>query len=49
MARNKALIKPELLVWTRNRAKVSIEDAAQAVSVAVEALEAWEGRRRSDG
>ena len=38
----KALIKPKLLVWTRNRAKVTLEDAAQAANVAVEDVQAWE-------
>ena len=38
----KALIKPELLVWTRNRAKATLEDAAQAAGVGVENIQAWE-------
>lgn len=42
MATAKALVKPELLVWTRNRAKVRAEDAAKAANVDVERLEAWE-------
>jgi Zn-dependent peptidase ImmA (M78 family)/DNA-binding XRE family transcriptional regulator len=42
MAAFKALVKPELLVWTRKRAKVRTEDAAKAANVAVERLEAWE-------
>lgn len=41
-AATKALVKPELLLWTRKRAKVSAEDAAKAAHVAVERLEAWE-------
>ena len=42
MAASKALIKPALLVWTRERAKVKREDAAKAANVSVERLEAWE-------
>jgi Zn-dependent peptidase ImmA (M78 family) len=42
MAATKALVKPALLVWTRNRAKVRLEDAAKAAHVDVERLEAWE-------
>jgi Zn-dependent peptidase ImmA (M78 family)/DNA-binding XRE family transcriptional regulator len=42
MPSTKALIKPELLVWTRNRAKITLEDAAQAVNVAAEDVQAWE-------
>ncbi len=38
----KALIKPELLGWARNRAKVTVEDAAKAASVEPETLEGWE-------
>jgi Zn-dependent peptidase ImmA (M78 family) len=38
----KALVKPELLRWTRSRAKVSIKDAAKAANVSVERLQAWE-------
>jgi Zn-dependent peptidase ImmA (M78 family)/DNA-binding XRE family transcriptional regulator len=38
----KALVKPELLVWARRSAKVSIEDAAKAVNVAAERIEEWE-------
>jgi Zn-dependent peptidase ImmA (M78 family)/DNA-binding XRE family transcriptional regulator len=38
----KALIKPELLIWTRNRAKVTLADAAKAASVSVEELKSWE-------
>ena len=38
----KALIKPELLTWTRNRAKVTVEDAAKAASVSVDEIETWE-------
>lgn len=38
----KALVKPELLVWTRKRAKVKAEDAAKAANVTVERLEGWE-------
>src|ERR1700730_10360537 len=38
----KALVKPELLRWARNRAKVKLEDAAKAAHVPVERLQAWE-------
>jgi Zn-dependent peptidase ImmA (M78 family)/DNA-binding XRE family transcriptional regulator len=38
----KALIKPALLVWTRNRAKVTLEDAAKAAGVEAEVVQAWE-------
>ena len=42
MAAAKALVKPDLLTWTRNRSKVRAEDAAKAANVSVERLEAWE-------
>jgi Zn-dependent peptidase ImmA (M78 family)/DNA-binding XRE family transcriptional regulator len=38
----KALIKPELLSWTRNRAKVTVDDAAKAAGVEAEVIAAWE-------
>jgi Zn-dependent peptidase ImmA (M78 family) len=38
----KALVKPELLVWARRTAKVSVEEAAKAVNVAGERIEGWE-------
>jgi Zn-dependent peptidase ImmA (M78 family)/DNA-binding XRE family transcriptional regulator len=38
----KALIKPELLIWARNRAKLELHDAAKAANVEAETLEAWE-------
>ena len=38
----KALVKPALLRWARNRAKVKLEDAAKAAHVLPERLEAWE-------
>ena len=38
----KALIKPELLVWTRNRAKVTVADAAKVTNVTAGDIEAWE-------
>lgn len=38
----KALVKPELLVWARRSAKVTVEDAAKAVNVAAERIEKWE-------
>ena len=42
MAAIRALVKPALLVWARQRAKVKPEDAAKAANVPVERLEAWE-------
>jgi len=39
---NKALIKHELLGWARNRAKVTLHDAAKAAKVEPETLEGWE-------
>src|SRR5215831_13808574 len=41
----KALVKPELLRWARNRAKVKLQDAAKAAHVSPERVKAWE----SDG
>jgi len=38
----KAIVKPELLAWTRKRAKVKLTDAAKAANVTVERLAAWE-------
>jgi Zn-dependent peptidase ImmA (M78 family) len=38
----KALVKPELLRWARDRAKVKLEDAAKAAHVPVDRLQAWE-------
>jgi transcriptional regulator with XRE-family HTH domain len=38
----KALVKPELLVWARDRAKVKPEDAAKAAHISVERLQEWE-------
>jgi Zn-dependent peptidase ImmA (M78 family)/DNA-binding XRE family transcriptional regulator len=38
----KALIKHELLSWARNRAKVTVDDAAKAANVERETLERWE-------
>jgi len=43
MASIKALVKSDLLVWTRKRAKVKADEAAKAAGVPVERLEAWEG------
>jgi Zn-dependent peptidase ImmA (M78 family)/DNA-binding XRE family transcriptional regulator len=48
MASIKAIVKPELLVWTRQRAKVTIEDAAKAVHVSIERLQAWETEGEED-
>jgi len=42
MAAVKALIKHELLVWARERAKLKIDDAAKAVNVSPERIEQWE-------
>src|SRR3954451_22816700 len=42
MATVRAHIKPELLHWTRNRAKVPLEDAAKAAGVSAERLTSWE-------
>jgi Zn-dependent peptidase ImmA (M78 family)/DNA-binding XRE family transcriptional regulator len=42
VASPKALIKPELLGWARDRAKVTVEDAARAANVEPETLKAWE-------
>src|ERR1035441_803790 len=42
VAGTKALIKSELLGWARNRAKVTVGDAAKAVNVEPETLKAWE-------
>jgi Zn-dependent peptidase ImmA (M78 family)/DNA-binding XRE family transcriptional regulator len=38
----KALIKPELLGWARDRAEITLDDAAKAVNVAPGMLQAWE-------
>jgi Zn-dependent peptidase ImmA (M78 family)/DNA-binding XRE family transcriptional regulator len=42
MAGTKAIVKPALLAWARDRAKVRAEDAAKAANVDLERLEAWE-------
>lgn len=42
MAPIKALVKPVILRWARDRAKVRPEDAARAAHVSVERLLAWE-------
>lgn len=42
MATIKALVKPALLRWARDRAKVKLEDAAKAAHVSPERLEVWE-------
>jgi Zn-dependent peptidase ImmA (M78 family)/DNA-binding XRE family transcriptional regulator len=41
----KAIIKPELLTWTRNRAKVTVADAAKAANVEAADIERWEAGR----
>jgi len=38
----KAIIKPELLKWTRNRARVTVHEGAKAAGVAAEDLQRWE-------
>jgi len=43
----KALIKAELLSWARDRARVSVEDAAKAANVPPEMLKAWEAGEAS--
>jgi Zn-dependent peptidase ImmA (M78 family) len=48
MATIKALVKPELLRWARDRAKVKLEDAAKAAHVSIERLEAWESDSSAD-
>lgn len=42
VASPKALIKHELLAWARNRAKISLDDAAKAAKVGPETLVGWE-------
>ena len=42
MASIKAIVKPEILVWTRERAGVKVEDAAKAAGVSMERLLEWE-------
>lgn len=42
MTSTKALIKAELLGWARDRAKVTVVDAAKAANVEPETLQAWE-------
>jgi Zn-dependent peptidase ImmA (M78 family) len=42
MATIKALVKPALLRWARDRAKVKLDDAAKAAHVSPERVEAWE-------
>jgi Zn-dependent peptidase ImmA (M78 family) len=48
MATIKALVKPALLRWARDRAKVKLEDAAKAAHVSAERLEAWESDSNAD-
>src|SRR6185312_12387070 len=48
MAAIKALVKPAILRWARNRAKVKAEDAAKAAHVPVERLLAWESEDDDD-
>ena len=49
MAATRALVKPALLVWARQRAKVKPEDAAKAAGVTVERLAAWESVANEEG
>lgn len=42
MATTKTLIKPELLVWARKRANVTLDDAAKAANVTAQDIEPWE-------
>jgi len=49
MATIKALVIPELLRWARNRAKVKLEDAAEAAHVTAERLQIWENATGEDG
>ena len=44
----KALVKPAILRWARDRAKVKPEDAAKAAHVTVERLLAWESDKDDD-
>ena len=44
MATIRALVKPALLRWARNRAKVKLEDAAKAAHVSAERLASMGGR-----
>lgn len=37
-----ALVEPSLLKWARERASLSLEDAAHKIGVDLEQLEAWE-------
>ena len=48
MANIKALVKPALLRWARDRAKLKPEDAAKAAHVAVERVLAWEADHDDD-
>ncbi len=49
MAATRALVKPALLIWARQRAKVKPEDAAKAAGVTVERLAAWESAETDEG
>lgn len=40
--RQKALVEPDLLVWARTSASMSLEQAAEAIGAKIEALTAWE-------
>ncbi len=45
--RIKALVEPVLLVWARKTASISFEDAAKAIGVTPERLDAWEEGREA--
>jgi Zn-dependent peptidase ImmA (M78 family)/transcriptional regulator with XRE-family HTH domain len=42
MARVKALVEPRLLIWARTSASMTVEDAARAIDVKEEKIDAWE-------
>lgn len=48
MATIRALVKPVMLRWARSRAKVKLEDAAKAVGIPAERLQAWENDENPD-
>jgi Zn-dependent peptidase ImmA (M78 family) len=48
MAPIKALVKPALLRWARDRAKIKPEDAAKAADVPIERLIAWKSDKSDD-
>lgn len=42
MARNEALVTPQLLIWARERVRMSVNLAAKAVGVTMDKYECWE-------